>query len=57
MMASMGDKLRCTRCLEELEYLVDPRKLTCNHVYCTICLEAVAVPAEGELRIECSLCG
>ena len=55
------DAIRCPQCLEELEYLQEPRVLPCSHIFCLPCLETLrTVEVEdsqpcGE-EIHCTIC-
>ena len=56
-MAGLTDCLRCPRCLEELDYLEEPKQLPCSHIFCTPCLESHCVVIETGILILCSICG
>ena len=55
-MAGLVDCLRCPHCLEELDYLDEPKQLPCSHIFCTPCLESLAIAADTGVKVTCSIC-
>ena len=56
LMMSSTDKIRCPHCLEELDYLEDPKQLPCTHVFCMPCLENITAIKENGVEVTCSIC-
>lgn len=56
-MAGKQVTLRCPSCLEEMEYLVDPKLLPCGHMFCMPCLvEALVIKKQETTTIICTIC-
>ena len=55
-MAGLVDCLRSPHCLEELVYLDEPKQLPCSHIFCTPCLESLAIAADTGVKVTCSIC-
>ena len=56
MESVIQEKLRCPHCLEELDYLDDPRELPCSHMFCMPCMESLAVLRQTGVQVTCSIC-
>ena len=48
--------MRCTHCLEELDYLTNPKLLPCDHMFCEPCLENMAIRKQEGIEIVCTIC-
>ena len=52
-MSAMDETIRCTYCLEELKYLIEPRRLDCSHVFCKECMSPQII---GDGSFQCPTC-
>ena len=48
-----GDAERCRYCLEELQYLIEPKRLDCGHVFCKECMSPQIL---GDGSFQCPTC-
>ena len=52
-MSAMDETIRCTYCLEELKYLIEPKRLDCGHVFCKECMSPQIL---GDGSFQCPTC-
>ena len=52
-MSVLGDAERCRYCLEELQYLIEPKRLDCGHVFCKECVSPQIL---GDGSFQCPTC-
>ena len=52
-MSVLGEAERCRYCLEELKYLIEPKRLDCGHVFCKECMSPQIL---GDGSFQCPTC-